>query len=173
MGKISEQELESRLKECQLLALDFDGVLTDNAVFVDSNGNEMVRCDRYDSIGLGLLRKLGTVKIVIITQEPTQLVPLRAKKLCIDCYGGLGPKEKLPVLQELASRLDIKMEDVCYVGNDLNDLDCLENVGLSIAVADCHPDILGSVHFITQKTGGHGAVREVCDLILKAKGVRK
>ncbi len=173
MGKISEQELESRLKECQLLALDFDGVLTDNAVFVDSNGNEMVRCDRYDSIGLGLLRKLGTVKIVIITQEPTQLVPLRAKKLCIDCYGGLGPKEKLPVLQELASRLDIKMEDVCYVGNDLNDLGCLENVGLSIAVADCHPDILDSVHFITQKTGGHGAVREVCDLILKAKGVRK
>lgn len=157
------------MQKCRLLALDFDGVLTDNSVYVDSNGKETVRCDRYDSIGLYLLKKCGTVTIVILTGEPEQIgiVPHRAKKAGIDYYCGLGPGEKLFKLQELIQKLNIGLENVCYIGNDINDLDCLENAGLAIAVADSHPDIFGSVDFITSKLGGHGAVREICDLLLK------
>lgn len=166
---LSKQELESRLQKCRLLALDFDGVLTDNGVFVDSEGKEMVRCDKYDSMGLSILKKCRAVTIVILTQEPSKigLVPKRAEKLGIDCRCGLGPGEKLPILQELVRKLSIGLENVCYIGNDLNDLGCLENVGLAVAVADSHPDILGSVDFITSKPGGHGAVREICDLLIK------
>lgn len=173
MSKIlSEQEFKSRLQKCQLLALDFDGVLTDNSVYVDSDGREMVRCDRYDSVGLQNLKNLKMVEIAILTQEPADigLVPKRAKKLNIDCYCGLGPRKKLPALIELIRKLNIPgLENVCYVGNDLNDLECLQNVGLAIAVADAHPDILGSVNWIASRPGGHGAVREICDLMVTAK----
>lgn len=166
---LSERELEPLLQKCRLLALDFDGVITDNGVYVDSDGREMVRSDRYDSIGLNTLKKCGAVAIVILTGEPKNigLVPLRAKKLGVDCHCGLGPGEKLPVLQELIRKLNIGLENVCYIGNDINDLDCLKNVGLAVAVADSHSDILGSVDFITSKSGGHGAVREICDLLIR------
>lgn len=169
MGKIlSEQEFQSRLRKCRLLALDFDGVLTDNGVYSDSEGKEMVRCDKYDSTGLGALKKLGMVAIVILTREPANigLVPKRAEKMGVDCFCNLYPGEKLPVLQELVRKLSIGLENVCYIGNDTNDLDCLKNVGLAVAVADSHPDILDSVHFVTSKPGGHGAVREICDLLM-------
>lgn len=165
---LSEQELMSKLQKCRLLALDFDGVLTDNSVYVDSNGKEMVRCDRYDSIGLGMLKKLDALTVVIVTNETFgSPVTHRAKKYGIDCCH-VGPgREKFPTLYEFATGLNIGLENTCYVGNDVNDLDCLKNVGLAVAVADSHPDILGSVDFITSKPGGHGAVREICDLLLK------
>lgn len=166
---LSKRGLESRLRKCRLLTLDFDGVLTDNGVYTDSRGKEMVRCDKYDSTGLSALKKLGTIATVILTREPQNigLASSRARKLGIDCHCGLGPGEKLPVLQKLIRKLNIGLENVCYIGNDINDLDCLENVGLAVAVADSHPDILGSVDFVTSKLGGHGAVREICDLLMK------
>ena len=165
---LSQRGLKFQLQKCRLLALDFDGVLTDNGVYVDSKGREMVRCDKYDSTGLGALKKCGVVAITILTREPKNgLVPVRAKKMGIDCHCGLEPGEKLPKLQELTRKLNINLESVCYIGNDINDLDCLKNVGLAVAVANYHLDILGSVDFVTSKPGGHGAVREICDLLMK------
>ncbi len=166
---LSEPELEFRLRKCRLLALDFDGVVTDNGVYTDSQGNEMVRCDKYDSTGLSAIKKMGMIAVILTRESKNNgIATMRARKLGIDCHCGLDPGEKLPLLQKLADKLNIPLENICYIGNDINDLDCLENVGLAVAVADSHPDILGSVDFVTSKPGGHGAIREICDLLIKA-----
>lgn len=166
LNRASESILE-KMEKCTLLVLDFDGVLTDNCVYVDSEGREMIRCSKGDAMGLGELRKKTDVKVVILSLDVNPLVLVRAKKMKIPAFNNLG--DKLEKLRELITESGYSAEQIAYVGNDVNDRECLEFAGLAIAVADSHPDILDCVDYVTKANGGNGAVREICDLIIKAK----
>ncbi|NQU05219.1 MAG: HAD hydrolase family protein [Calditrichaeota bacterium] len=149
----------------RLLVLDFDGVMTDNRVFVHEDGSEAVFCNRGDGWGIARLREFG-VKVVVLSTEKNHVVSARCHKLGIDCIQGAD--EKLTNLKKLASDLGVKVHEIAYVGNDVNDLECLRWAGTAIVVADAEPKTLPVADIVTRKPGGHGAVREVCDMIIAA-----
>jgi N-acylneuraminate cytidylyltransferase len=154
----------------RLLVLDFDGVMTDNRVLVLQDGTEGVFCNRSDGLGLGLLQKAG-VPVLVISKEANPVVSARCKKLGIDCRQGID--DKVHVLREELRARGVPAAHAAYVGNDVNDLECLREVGLAVAVADAYPPVLRAASFVTKKAGGLGAVREVCDLILGARSRRR
>ncbi len=160
------QALLAQLKECRLLLFDFDGVFTDNKVYINNQGEEMVRCDRSDTFGLQELVAFG-VKVMILSTERNSVVKKRAAKLGLDCINGLGDKGAR--LQELLEQKNINPQHVVYVGNDINDLPCFAIAGVSIAVADAYPLVRNKAHYVTKASGGSGAVREVIELLLQAK----
>jgi len=145
----------------RLVAFDFDGVFTDNMVYVFQDGTEAVRCFRSDGIGLHKLKKLG-IETVIISTEANPVVSARAHKLKMRCIQNC--QDKRAVLKELADEKNITLAEVAFVGNDINDQACLECVGLPIVVQDAYPDVLDKALYQTKRPGGCGAVREVCDL---------
>jgi YrbI family 3-deoxy-D-manno-octulosonate 8-phosphate phosphatase len=145
----------------RLVAFDFDGVFTDNMVYVFEDGSEAVRCFRSDGIGLHKLKKLG-IETVIISTEANPVVSARAHKLKIRCIQNC--QNKRAVLEEIAQENNITLREVAFVGNDVNDLPCLEGVALPIVVQDAYQDVVPTALFQTKRPGGHGAVREVCDL---------
>ena len=149
------------IKNVRLVAFDFDGVFTDNMVYVLEDGSEAVRCSRSDGIGLQKLKKLK-IETAIISTEPNPVVSARARKLDIECFQDCH--DKRAVLDEIAERLDISLAEVAFMGNDVNDLPCLTCVALPIVVQDAHPDVISVARYRTKLPGGHGAVREVCDL---------
>jgi YrbI family 3-deoxy-D-manno-octulosonate 8-phosphate phosphatase len=146
----------------KLLVLDFDGVLTDNRVWVNEAGEETVVFDRGDGLGLSLLRDAG-VDVLVLSTEENPIVGARCRKLRIPYQQGLS--DKGAALQRWVTEHDIDLADVAYVGNDVNDLGCLEIVGLAVAVPDSHPEVLATADITLTRPGGHGAVREICDLI--------
>ncbi len=156
----------SLLRDIQLAAFDFDGVFTDNFVYVTDDGHESVRCSRLDGIGVSRLLEVD-VYPVIISSEKNSVVRMRAEKLGIDCLQGV--KDKRRVITELSVERGISLERTLFLGNDINDLPALRTVGLSVAVADAVTEILPEIKMVTKKKGGNGAVREVCDLIWRAK----
>ena len=175
----------SALKQIRLLVLDFDGVMTDNRVLVAEDGHEAVLCSREDGLGLEMLRKAGCVEVAVISKEKNPVVAARCRKLGIECIQGCD--DKLAALKKRAESGNLKPEkdatddtsglrshpsalasQIAYVGNDINDLACLRWVGLPIAVADAAPEVLAAAKQVTSKPGGHGAVREICDLLLRA-----
>jgi len=149
----------------RLIAFDFDGVFTDNMVYVFENGSEAVRCFRSDGIGLRKLEGVG-IRPVIISTETNQVVSVRSQKLNIRCEHGI--EDKRAALDVIVKEMELTLEQVSFVGNDINDLSCLTCVGLPIVVRDAHPDVLSYARYQTQARGGHGAVREVCDLFEQA-----
>jgi N-acylneuraminate cytidylyltransferase len=157
----------SDLCKIKLLVLDFDGVLTDNRVLVQEDGTEAVYCSREDGLGLEMLRKSGRVKVVVISKEKNPVVAARCRKLGIECIQSCD--DKLVQLKQKVESRKLKQEAIAYVGNDVNDLECLRWVGLPIAVCDAAPEVLAVAKWKTAKPGGHGAVREVCEAILAAK----
>jgi YrbI family 3-deoxy-D-manno-octulosonate 8-phosphate phosphatase len=158
------KQLKDILSRIRLVAFDFDGVFTDNMVYVFENGTEAVRCTRGDGIGLQKLRQIG-IETVIISTEVNPVVSARARKLKIDCVQNC--QDKRAVLEERTAKIGISLDQVAFVGNDINDLACLTCVGLPIVVQDAHPDVVAVARYQTRQPGGHGAVREVCDLIVK------
>ena len=156
------KKLKDILRRIRLVAFDFDGVFTDNMVYVFENGTEAVRCTRADGIGLQKLRQIG-IDTVIISTEANPVVSARARKLKIDCVQNC--QDKRGVLEERTAKIGASLDQVAFVGNDINDLACLTCVGLPIVVKDAHPDVIPVARYQTQNSGGHGAVREVCDLI--------
>jgi len=148
----------------RLVAFDFDGVFTDDMVYVLQDGTEAVRCFRGDGIGLQKLARLG-IETAIISTEVNPVVTARAEKLNIRCIQAVGDKHA--ELERLASALDITLSQVAFVGNDVNDLPALQCVGLPIVVKNAHPDVVKHAIYQTRHEGGHGAVREVCDLVEK------
>lgn len=146
----------------QLLVLDFDGVMTDDRVWVDEAGREAVVFDRRDGMGIRLLREAG-VEVLVLSTEVNPVVGARCKKLGIPSQQGLGDK-RASLLRWVDER-GIDLADVAYVGNDVNDLGCLHAVGLPVAVSDAHPDVLAAAQVTLRRPGGRGAVREVCDLL--------
>ncbi len=146
----------------ELIIFDFDGVFTDNKVLVDQNGVESVFCSRSDGLGLRCLDKVN-VQYYIVSSEKNPIVTVRAKKLKIPVIQ--GHENKLDVVKSIALDKKIKLSNIAYVGNDINDLECLESVGFPIAVADAYPEIISISKYQTKKKGGRGAVREICDVI--------
>lgn len=154
-----------------LLALDFDGVVTDNRVWVDEKGREMVAAYRSDSLIINKLKQAG-VQVVILSSEVNPVVAARAKKMGVEAVHGVNIHEKGDVLKELLAERKIDPAHVVYVGNDINDLPCFDLVGWSVAVADALPEVVRAADYVLSKPGGHGAVRELCDLILSKIEVR-
>ncbi len=148
--------------------LDFDGVMTDDRVITDQNGIESVICHRGDGLGIERLEAAG-VEVVVLSKETNPVVAARCAKLGIECHQGYD--DKLPELQLLAAHRGLAAEQVAYVGNDVNDLECVRWAGVGVAVADARHELLVAADWVTTRRGGDGAVREVCDLILAAKGV--
>ena len=153
-------------EKIDLLVCDFDGVLTDNKVWTDQHGTEMVAAFRSDSMRILELRERG-IEVMILSSEPNRVVEARAKKMGVEAVHGVGIQEKGRVLREILEQKNVKAENVVYVGNDLNDLPCFQMVGWSVAVADAYPEVLRAADHVLTRAGGQGAVRELCDLILR------
>lgn len=160
----SKPEKKVNFEKIKLVVSDFDGVFTDNKVYLDENGKESARCDRGDGMGVSLLKKKG-IPIVILSTEKNPIVQKRAEKLGIPAFFNIQNKVKF--LESYLRDLKLTFEEVCYLGNDINDLECLKLVGLPVVPADAHESVksLGQIHLT--RNGGEGAVREFCDLFLK------
>ena len=145
-----------------LIVYDFDGVMTDNKVYVNQEGQEMVQVNRGDGLGISLIKKLG-IKQIILSTETNPVVSVRAKKLDIDCFQGAD--DKVMMLKQYCSQYDYNLKKVGYVGNDINDMEAMKIVKYSFCPADAHPDILNISKFILKSYGGGGVIRELYDLI--------
>jgi 3-deoxy-D-manno-octulosonate 8-phosphate phosphatase (KDO 8-P phosphatase) len=154
------------LKAVQLVAFDFDGVFTDNRVITSQDGTESVSCWRSDGIGISRLHKKG-IKLVIISTETNPVVRIRAQKLKIQCYQAV--EDKSEKILELCKIHNISKINTMFVGNDINDIPAFKSVGIPVGVQDCYHEIEPYILFKTNKPGGYGAVREICDLIYFAK----
>ena len=154
------------IRGIKLLVLDFDGVLTDNRVWIAQDGSESVACWRGDGIGIQRLLSLG-IEVIILSSEPSKVVAERAKKLKIHCLHGCEDKKE--ALLKYSEIRGYQLPEIAYIGNDINDSECLKAVGLPIVVADAHPDVVLLAKWRTALNGGHGAVREVCDYIWQVR----
>jgi YrbI family 3-deoxy-D-manno-octulosonate 8-phosphate phosphatase len=148
----------------KLVVLDFDGVLTDNGVWVNEDGTESVRCDRSDGLGLAMLREAG-VAVLVLSTEQNRVVAARCKKLQLAVEYGV--RNKGARLSEILRERGTDPSQVIYLGNDVNDIGCMQLVGTAVVVADAHPQVAGLADVVLSRTGGHGAVRELCDDLLQ------
>jgi len=152
----------------KLLVCDFDGVITDNRVWTDQDGHESVVASRADSMRVKQMRAIG-IDVMILSSEPNSVVSARAQKMGVEAVHGVGLHDKGRVLREILAQKNIEPGEVVYLGNDWNDLPCFEIAGWAVAVADSYPEVLRAADYVLAKAGGHGAVRELCDLILKKR----
>lgn len=160
--------MQEQLAKIKLLLLDVDGVLTDGRIIYDNHGNELKAFDVKDGHGLKMLQRAG-IKIGIITGRSSGVVARRAEELSIEILYQ-GALQKLEPYQEILSALKITDEQVAYVGDDVVDLPILQRVGFSATVADAVPEVFPLVDYVASRPGGRGAVREICDLLLRASG---
>ncbi|MEX0918965.1 MAG: HAD hydrolase family protein [Candidatus Paceibacterota bacterium] len=158
-----------RFNRIKLLALDFDGVLTNGQVIASSDGHEMVTCSHLDGQGIKDLRQIGVV-VIVISGQRSAYVQHRCDKLEIWCSPPTD--DKLTELKRVLEREEfchINLDEVCFVGDDVGDLPVLETVGYPVAVANAIGKVRDSACHITRRFGGNGAVREICDLIIRDK----
>jgi len=152
----------------KLLVLDVDGVLTSGQIIFGRDGELMKKFHAQDGLGITLAHKAG-LHIAIITGRESQMVELRSAELAIkDLYQ--GSMNKTQALAELMAKYNLALDQVAYVGDDLNDLPVMIRVGLPCAVANAAPEVKQYAKLVTKQTGGNGAVREVIEYILKAQG---
>ena len=149
-------------RQIELLVFDFDGVFTDNKVYTNHVGDEFVRCDRGDGLGIDFLRDVG-MRMLILSTERNRVVEARSRKLRLECHQGC--KDKLSFLQDYLHRFSISADKVAYVGNDLNDLEAMKYVGIAICPRDAHHEVRSISDIVLSQPGGHGAIREISDLI--------
>ena len=150
-------------KSVRLVALDFDGVLTDDKVYTDQNGTESVACCRADGMGIRLLKEAG-VEVIVISSETNPVVKARCDKLSVPCVH--GTLKKAEILKQYLEEHQIPAEEVIYMGNDINDLPCFDIAGCALVPADAHSAVKREADIVLQKNGGCGVVRELCDMIL-------
>jgi YrbI family 3-deoxy-D-manno-octulosonate 8-phosphate phosphatase len=156
-------KIEIRLRDLDALFFDFDGVLTNNRVILDENGNEWVSCNRSDGLAFDVFRKLGT-KVYIFSTEKNLVVRARANKLGVPVLQGIG--NKVDALKKLVTDEKLKLSRVLYMGNDLNDLRAMRLCGYSVCPADSHPIVAEEATITLQKNGGDGVVRELIEDVL-------
>lgn len=161
LSKFSEIETK-KIKSIKIIFFDFDGVFTNNYVYVSEDGIESVRSSRSDGIGLSRIQKLG-ISTYIISSEKNKVVTKRAKKLNVNCCHGV--KDKSVEVLRICNELSINPQKAVFVGNDINDIPAFNVLGFSVAVADSYKEIYPYVDYITESRGGEGAVREICDVI--------
>ncbi|WP_407939102.1 3-deoxy-manno-octulosonate-8-phosphatase KdsC [Methylobacter luteus] len=162
------QAVLEKAKKLKLLILDVDGVLTDGKLFFDNDGNEYKAFHSRDGHGIKLLRQTG-VEVAVISGRKSSSVALRMKNLGIE-YVYQGHENKIAAFNEIIGKLRITPDQAAHVGDDLLDLPIMTRVGLAIAVDDANFAVKQRADWCTTLPGGHGAVREVCDLIMQAQG---
>jgi YrbI family 3-deoxy-D-manno-octulosonate 8-phosphate phosphatase len=158
--------VRAQLARVQLLIFDFDGVWTTNQVLVLQDGTEGVLANRSDGLGVGMLRESG-LDMLVLSAEVNPVVSARCNKVKVPCVQ--GEKDKAAALLRVLREKAISPDAVAYVGNDVNDIPCMNLVAWPIAVADSWPTVLPHAKLITTRLGGHGAVREVCEWFLAAR----
>src|SRR5213594_4574430 len=159
------------LKRIRLFAMDVDGVLTDAGMYYSESGEELKKFNTRDGMGIKLLQAAGLVT-ALITMEETKLVTRRAEKLAIPEVHQ-GARHKPAAMREVVARHGLTLQQVAYIGDDVNDLEVLNAVGFSAAPADALPVVRNAVEYVCRQKGGEGAVREVADLILAAQAGSK
>jgi len=159
-------ELSPLLERVRFAVFDFDGVFTDNRVWVNERGEEALAFSRSDGLGLRRLDEVG-VRYLIVSMEKNAIVAARAKKLEIDCVQGVD--DKLSVVQGRAVDLGVTLEETAFLGNDINDAECLRAVGVPVVPADAWPEVKPLAHWVLSRPGGNGCVREFCDAVWEAQ----
>jgi 3-deoxy-D-manno-octulosonate 8-phosphate phosphatase (KDO 8-P phosphatase) len=165
MPAISAPDVRARLAQVKLLALDVDGVLTDGGLYYSDSGEEMKRFHVKDGQGLKSLRGIG-IEVAIISGSSSRSTLQRAKTLGI-MHTFVGTEDKLSTLKILCKKLGLSLAQVAYVGDDVNDLPVMRAVGCPLTVADAMPENRACALYVTTLGGGQGAVREICDYLLK------
>ena len=158
------EDVMAQAKHIKLLALDVDGVLTDGSIYIDSNGNESKKFHVHDGYGIVSIREKFGIETVVISGRSSRALLHRLEELNISRFW-VGQSNKLAVINLILQEESIASHQILFVGDDIPDLDVIENVGLFVAVSNAHKMVKDKAHYITQKAGGQGAVREVCDLI--------
>lgn len=154
------------LTAVRFAVFDFDGVFSDNRVWTNDRGEESVACFRGDTLGLRRLDEVG-VEYLILTSETNDAVAARARKMRADCIKGI--EDKLPVLYAEVERRGVSLAETSYLGNDVNDAECLAVVGLPVVPADAWAEVVPLARLVLTRDGGHGCVREFCDAVWRAK----
>lgn len=162
------KEVLERAKKVRMLMLDVDGVLTDGKIILTSDGEEIKNFNVLDGMGIKLLQKIG-VEVAIISSRFSKVTEQRAKELGIELVFQKH-LDKLKIYEEILKLRNLKDEEIAYIGDDWIDLPILKRVGLAVGVPNGWYPVNFYVHYVTKHKGGEGAVREVCDLILRAKG---
>jgi N-acylneuraminate cytidylyltransferase len=151
-------------KDIELLLLDFDGVLTDNRVWVDADQRELIAANRGDGWGIARLKEAG-IRIVVVSTETNPVVAARCQKLDIEVFQGLSNKAE--TISSFLQQEKIAAESTVFVGNDENDLPAFPLVGCAVVVGDAHHKAKAQADIVLKSKGGYGAVRELCDRILE------
>lgn len=159
--------LAERAGRVRLLVMDVDGVLTDGGMYYGEHGEELKKFNTRDGQGIALLHEAG-LETAILTRENTPIVTRRGAKLRIGEVR-IGVLDKLAALQEMLEQRSLTLEQVAYIGDDINDVEVLRRVGLAVVVQDAMRQARAVAHHITRAKGGAGAVRELCELILEAR----
>lgn len=161
--------LSDKIKKIKVLLLDVDGVLTDGRIIYDSRGGDLRFFDVHDGMGVHLLKKAG-IPTVLVTAKGSAAVKPRARDMRVDkVYENISPKTN--VLKSVLSRYGVGEQELCFVGDDLVDICLMRRVGFPVAVANACSEVKAASVWVTGKSGGRGAVREVAELILKTKGL--
>ena len=148
----------------KLFIFDFDGVLTDNRVYVNEDGVESVVCNRADGLAFDVLRKADK-KVIIMSTEKNKVVSLRAKKLQVEVFYGVGNKKEC--LAQLCEQRDYNLKEILFVGNDLNDYEVMQDCAFSACPSDSHPLILETASVVLKARGGQGVIRELIEELLQ------
>jgi N-acylneuraminate cytidylyltransferase len=155
------------LKKIKLAIFDVDGVFTEGSVYLDGQGNELMKFSRIDGKGIELLKNTG-VAIAIITSEDTKIVEKRMKKLKID-HVYIGVKDKLSIYESLKEMLSLTDQNIAYCGDDINDTEIIEKAGFTACPMNAVTVIKRKCHYISSYRGGAGFVREICDMIINSR----
>jgi 3-deoxy-D-manno-octulosonate 8-phosphate phosphatase (KDO 8-P phosphatase) len=166
--KTPDEQLLTKIRRIKLLILDVDGVMTDGVIIIDDAGLESKHFDVKDGHGLKILMRCG-IGVVLLTGRRSRVVEHRAADLGItEVYQGIW--NKVEAFAGILERRKLVPEETAYVGDDVVDIPLLKRVGFSVAAADAAPEVRRAADYVTKHPGGHGAVREVCEVILKAQG---
>ena len=162
------EDVFNRASRVRLLILDIDGVLTDGSLYFDAKGETLKVFNVQDGHGIKMAQR-GGIEVALVSGRRSDAAFHRARELSINRFYE-GVRDKVAILEELLAALNLTAPEVAAVGDDLVDLPLFHRVGLGVAVADAVPEAKAAAHWVTARPGGKGAVREVCDLILKARG---
>jgi len=167
MAKLTRAELAERLRNVKLFSLDVDGVLTDGGLYYAEDGTELRRFNVKDGMGIKLAQAAG-VEFAVISASITPAIEHRAKRLGID-HVHIGCKSKIETLKDICGKLQISLDAVVHMGDDVNDLPVFDLVGLSLAPADAAAAVATEANYVSERPGGQGCVREICDLAVAAR----
>ena len=163
------QDIIEKAKRIEMVIFDVDGVMTDSSLFIGDDGQEYKAFNSKDGHGMRMLQECG-VKVAVITGRKSQVVEHRMKDLGVSLVYQ-GYRDKTPAFEHLIKEAAISIDKIAYVGDDVVDLPVMSRVDFAIAVQDAHPFVKQHAHWITPRCGGQGAVRDVCEFILEARGM--